>query len=288
MAILEAWAYGLPVLMTDHCHLPNGFARDAAIRVEPLPFSIAEGMHRFLALSPDERRAMGLRGRELVAQSYSWETVAGQFLAVYDWILGGPKPRIRAMMSPNWRATAIFLGALLLAAISIGGGDSEEMARRVAWISGPGLCGAFVWEAIRCPPREWFRVDWAALAAAFYLTLAEFLFPQPQFSSRSRSGLRGLGAPPRPCGIGGPGHRPAPDLATENCASLGQSEPPGIDGTAHRMLRPRPPAHVPQRWVQPGNAPPGTVWPPVQSALGPGASSGIPVRSSRNFSFSIT
>jgi len=92
MAVLEAWAYGLPVLMTDHCHLPEGFAQGAAIQMEPIPFSIAEGMQRFLALSQEERRAMGLRGRELVSKSYSWQTVAEQFLAVYDWLLGGKKP----------------------------------------------------------------------------------------------------------------------------------------------------------------------------------------------------
>jgi poly(glycerol-phosphate) alpha-glucosyltransferase len=92
MTVLEAWAYGLPVLMTDHCHLPEGFSRQAAIRVEPLPFSIAEGMRTFLTLSEPERQAMGRRGRELVSASYSWDHVARQFLSVYRWLLGGTKP----------------------------------------------------------------------------------------------------------------------------------------------------------------------------------------------------
>jgi glycosyltransferase involved in cell wall biosynthesis len=30
LAVLEAWAHGLPVLMTPHCNLPEGFARGAA------------------------------------------------------------------------------------------------------------------------------------------------------------------------------------------------------------------------------------------------------------------
>jgi poly(glycerol-phosphate) alpha-glucosyltransferase len=92
MTVLEAWAYGLPVLMTDHCHLPDGFARGAALQVEALPFSIAEGMRRFLALPAAERLAMGARGRELVATNYSWPAVAREFLAVYRWLLGGPQP----------------------------------------------------------------------------------------------------------------------------------------------------------------------------------------------------
>jgi glycosyltransferase involved in cell wall biosynthesis len=92
MTVLEAWAYGLPVLMTDHCHLPEGFNRRAALRVEALPFSIAEGMRDFLSLSASERLAMGARGRELVAANYSWGSVAREFLTVYEWLLGGPRP----------------------------------------------------------------------------------------------------------------------------------------------------------------------------------------------------
>jgi glycosyltransferase involved in cell wall biosynthesis len=33
MSVLEAWAYGLPVLMTEECNLPEGFAAEAAIRI---------------------------------------------------------------------------------------------------------------------------------------------------------------------------------------------------------------------------------------------------------------
>jgi len=33
VAVLEAWSYGLPVLMTDACNLPEGFAAGAAIRI---------------------------------------------------------------------------------------------------------------------------------------------------------------------------------------------------------------------------------------------------------------
>jgi glycosyltransferase involved in cell wall biosynthesis len=33
MSVLEAWSYRLPVLMTEHCNLPEGFAADAAIRI---------------------------------------------------------------------------------------------------------------------------------------------------------------------------------------------------------------------------------------------------------------
>ena len=33
VAVLEAWSYGLPVLMTEACNLPEGFAAGAALRI---------------------------------------------------------------------------------------------------------------------------------------------------------------------------------------------------------------------------------------------------------------
>lgn len=45
MVILEAWAYGKPVLMTPECNLPEGFAANAALRIETNPESIARGLH---------------------------------------------------------------------------------------------------------------------------------------------------------------------------------------------------------------------------------------------------
>ena len=50
MAVLEAWAYGLPVLMTDHCNLPEGFAANAALRIGTDVESIAEGMRELMSL----------------------------------------------------------------------------------------------------------------------------------------------------------------------------------------------------------------------------------------------
>ena len=44
MAVLEAWSFGLPVIMTDECHLGVGFACGAALRVEPTVASLAAGL----------------------------------------------------------------------------------------------------------------------------------------------------------------------------------------------------------------------------------------------------
>jgi len=93
IAVLEAWAAKLPVLMTSRCNLDLGFERGAALRIEPEPQSIAAGLRRLFALSDAERRAIGSRGAELVARRFSWSGVASEMEAVYRWLLGqGERP----------------------------------------------------------------------------------------------------------------------------------------------------------------------------------------------------
>lgn len=93
MAVLEAWAHELPVLMTDHCNLPEGFSTQSAIRIGTDPESIAEGL-RLLFLSPtSDLRVLGTNGRALVEERFTWQQVSSQMVEVYAWILGrGPKP----------------------------------------------------------------------------------------------------------------------------------------------------------------------------------------------------
>jgi poly(glycerol-phosphate) alpha-glucosyltransferase len=93
VAVLEAWSYGLPVLMTEACNLPEGFAAGAALRIAPDPASLAHGLRRLMALSAPDRRAIGARGRRLIQQKFAWPQIARQMSAVYEWVLGGgPAP----------------------------------------------------------------------------------------------------------------------------------------------------------------------------------------------------
>jgi poly(glycerol-phosphate) alpha-glucosyltransferase len=93
MTVLEAWAHGLPVLMTPQCNLPYGFQAGAALRIEPEAASIAEGLGLLFQMSDSERSGMGARGLALVKERYHWPTVAAQMVAVYTWVLGaGPAP----------------------------------------------------------------------------------------------------------------------------------------------------------------------------------------------------
>ncbi len=93
MSVLEAWSYRLPVLMTDECNLPEGFAADAAIRICTDTESIAVGMRLLLRSPISDLQSLGDNGRQLVSERFTWPMVASQMKEVYEWILeGGAKP----------------------------------------------------------------------------------------------------------------------------------------------------------------------------------------------------
>jgi len=89
MSVLEAWAFRLPVLMTDHCNLPEGFLSDAALRIGTDAASIAEGMRLLLQSPIHDLRSLGTNGRALVERQFTWPMVAAQMKLVYEWLLGG-------------------------------------------------------------------------------------------------------------------------------------------------------------------------------------------------------
>ncbi len=89
MTVLEAWAYAKPVLMTPECNLPEGFAAGAALQIGTGSNEIAAGLKQLTEMDDDDRKAMGARGRALVAETFSWPRIGEQMRSVYEWILGG-------------------------------------------------------------------------------------------------------------------------------------------------------------------------------------------------------
>jgi glycosyltransferase involved in cell wall biosynthesis len=93
IVVAEALACGVPVittkgapweeLVTQRC----GWWIDKG--VQPLTAALREAM----ALSDEQRKSMGQRGRRMVEQNYSWPKIAADMKSVYEWVLGsGPKP----------------------------------------------------------------------------------------------------------------------------------------------------------------------------------------------------
>ncbi len=93
MVILEAWSHAKPVLMTPECNLTEGFAADAALRIDPEVDSIVAGLKQLFEMSDKERQTMGQRGLALVKDHFAWPKIAVQMQAVYAWTQGeGPRP----------------------------------------------------------------------------------------------------------------------------------------------------------------------------------------------------
>jgi len=93
VVVAEALAHGVPVITTRGAPWADLETYDCGwwvdIGVEPLVHALREAM----ALNDEERRAMGVRGREYV-QRYDWEGIAQQTIDAYRWLLGqGPRPR---------------------------------------------------------------------------------------------------------------------------------------------------------------------------------------------------
>ena len=86
MSVLEAWAYELPVMMTDHCNLPEGFSADAAIHIDTEVESMSAGMIKMIECSDAELKGMGVNGLNLVKEKFTWPTIAAQMKELYQWV----------------------------------------------------------------------------------------------------------------------------------------------------------------------------------------------------------
>lgn len=87
VAILEAWAHRLPVLMTPQCNLQEGFQAGAAIPIQPEVAGIAAGLEELVSKSDRERDEMGKSAVTLVQRSFSWDKIVLNMYSVYLWLL---------------------------------------------------------------------------------------------------------------------------------------------------------------------------------------------------------
>ena len=87
VVVAEALAYGVPVITTKGAPWEGLLAHKCGwwidIGVEPL----AEAIGKATTMSNEERQEMGRRGRDYVAQNFSWPKIAEQMLSVYKWVL---------------------------------------------------------------------------------------------------------------------------------------------------------------------------------------------------------
>ena len=89
MSVLEAWAYGLPVVMTPECNLSEGFAFQAALEIRNGGTGnwSWEGLRLLIDMSDSDRIEMGRRGRRLVEERFTWPKVAAQMHELFQQLL---------------------------------------------------------------------------------------------------------------------------------------------------------------------------------------------------------
>lgn len=89
MAVIEAMACRLPVLLTPGCNFPEAAQHGAAVQVEASITGTIDGLEELLTKSPAELQDMGNRGRDLVESGYTWDIVARKTLDLYEWLDSG-------------------------------------------------------------------------------------------------------------------------------------------------------------------------------------------------------
>lgn len=82
-AILEAASACLPELITDKCHIPEIEQCGAGLVVPDTVDGIERGLRTLLEMDDAALSAMGRKGRQLVAENYTWDRVAQRLIGVY-------------------------------------------------------------------------------------------------------------------------------------------------------------------------------------------------------------
>ncbi|MCH7627839.1 glycosyltransferase [Novosphingobium sp.] len=83
MAILEAWAAGVPTIMTDECNLPEGLEANAAVPCGFDAAAIAAALDMALAMPPQDWAIMAANARQLYEERFSAAHVASAWVGTY-------------------------------------------------------------------------------------------------------------------------------------------------------------------------------------------------------------
>ena len=89
IVIAESLANAVPVVTTKNTPWEDLLTYNCGWWIENNQQALTLALTEAMEMSPQQRKAMGLKGRNLVKQKYSWDFVAREMASVYQWMLGG-------------------------------------------------------------------------------------------------------------------------------------------------------------------------------------------------------
>ncbi|MFT4112067.1 glycosyltransferase [Silvibacterium sp.] len=93
VATLEAMAMGIPVIVSEQCHIPEVETYDAGLVISADARALTCAIDDILSNSPATNAEIGANGRRLVRSRYCWPVVAQQMADLYRWVTGGDTPQ---------------------------------------------------------------------------------------------------------------------------------------------------------------------------------------------------
>jgi glycosyltransferase involved in cell wall biosynthesis len=87
IAVAEAMAAGVPVVISDRIHIAEDIQQAEAGWVGPLEVGAIANSIKSALLNPQERQRRGLNGKEYAQKHYNWEAIAQQTIDAYQQIL---------------------------------------------------------------------------------------------------------------------------------------------------------------------------------------------------------
>ena len=92
VSTLEALGMGLPVIVTEHCHLPEVQEQGCGWVIRADADQLASALKQCFSASSKDVLEMSTRGRRLVEQRFAWPKIGAQMSELYRWAEGGPRP----------------------------------------------------------------------------------------------------------------------------------------------------------------------------------------------------
>jgi poly(glycerol-phosphate) alpha-glucosyltransferase len=87
IAVLEALAARLPVLLSPQCNFPEAVRAGAAVEAGPMVEETEGASENCWAYPMKNVRRRGMKGRRLVEKAYRWNGIAPQMLAICNWLM---------------------------------------------------------------------------------------------------------------------------------------------------------------------------------------------------------